>query len=121
MNDPDVEHVIELETRALTSEGRHDPLFLDEILADGYVECGASGRLQTKSDILRELSRETGVVFRVVGSIEPEQVSDDVIRTMFVVVREADGVEMTSRRFSLWRRTGGMWKIVYHQGTPISD
>ncbi len=119
-SDPDVEHVIEMEARALTGEGRHDRVFLSEILADGFVECGASGRLITKTDVLRELSQETDTSFRVIGPIQPEKVSDNIITTMFVVARKTGGTELMSRRFSLWRRTDGKWKISYHQGTPIS-
>jgi hypothetical protein len=30
-------------------------------------------------------------------------------------------LERVTRRATLWRRCSGIWKVVYHQGTLVSD
>jgi hypothetical protein len=118
-DDPDIQQVLVLETRMLTPAARKDRAFLDEVIADEFFEHGASGRLLTKSDVLREMPAETGLSFRLQRLISADKLAPEVVAIVYVCAKRMNGVETLSHRFSHWRRIDGAWKLVYHRGTTL--
>lgn len=85
---------------------------LERIVADEFVEFGSSGRTYTKREVIDQMLAHPNVTvslldFRVVA------LSPDVALATY---RTAG-----SLRSSLWRRDRDLWRIVFHQGTPIVD
>ena len=110
----EIETVLALERELQTAHCRSDPDRLADLLADDFVEVGASGAVWDKASILDLLDSEDSV------EIEVLQLSGRVISADLVLLhwisRRAD---MRARRTSLWRRIESGWELVHHQGTPL--
>lgn len=90
---------------------RGDPTWMDEHLADDFIEHGYSGRSYDRTAIL-ELP---------IGPIEATLV-DPVVRPIgrdaaLIAYRSRDG-RGHANRASVWTRTDGRWRLAFHQGTP---
>ena len=95
-----------------TSTVRASADALDRLVSDQFVEFGSSGNEYTKRDVIDQMLAHPHVTislvdFRVVA------VSPDVALATY---RTAG-----SLRSSIWRREGVYWRIVFHQGTPLTD
>jgi hypothetical protein len=86
-----------------------------------YWEVGASGSIYDRQTCLNELERRfADPTYDPLVGLE---VSD------FAVRKAGDGVwlatyrlrqgERDTRRLSVWRQTGGVWVVLFHQGTVI--
>jgi hypothetical protein len=120
-DDEAVAEVIALERALLTHGVRSSAAALDALLDPEFTETGASGRRWTRAEILAGLpAGEAGA--RPPG---PDRIADhamagrrlaaDVVMLTF----ETDHQGRRARRVSLWRRSGGRWRVLYHQGTLI--
>ncbi len=86
---------------------------------DGFFEIGASGRRYGRDaavDVLVDrLSRE---------SDDDAEASDFSCRALggelFAVTWTLKEPARLTRRFSLWRRVDGAWRILFHQGTVVT-
>ena len=113
------EMIEQLEKELLQPEVRRSPDKLDRLLADDFLEFGASGKRYTKQDALRLLPQSDGTEYEVAG-FETRQIGPDVVLLTYrTVVRDRDTGRTTSTlRSSLWRRRDDGWQLVFHQGTP---
>lgn len=91
--------------------------------ADDYWEVGASGRVYNRELIL-ELARKTPAHF-VDASQAGWQAKDFGLLQLgpetYIVTYALDQNGRLTHRASIWRREQGRWKILYHQGTIVSD
>ena len=118
-DDEAVAEVIARERALLTREVRSSAAALDELLDPEFTETGASGRRWTRAEILAALPAEAG------AGAGPDRIADhamagrllaaDVVMLTF----ETDHEGRRARRVSLWRRSGGCWRVLYHQGTLV--
>jgi hypothetical protein len=120
-DDDVVAGVIELERSLLTAAVRSDAAALDELLDPEFTETGASGRLWTRAEALAELpatAGETGGGPRRIAdhAMTGRRLAADVVMLTF----ETENQGRRARRLSLWRRAGGRWRMLYHQGTLVS-
>jgi hypothetical protein len=114
-------HIRENEERLLQPEYRSSAADLDRLLADDFVEIGASGRTWTKHQIIADLttSDETLDVSLVATDFRMRVLADGLVLATYRCVRSTSGGGDTfSWRSSIWRNTGTMWHMVFHQGTP---
>ena len=110
---------LEAELHRLESAlARRDPALLDgdartlyELIADDFLEFGASGRTWTAAEVREALATEP---------------ARDVPMEDFAVTRLAVGVALVTyrsrdprhaKRSSIWVRRGGRWVMRFHQGT----
>ena len=110
---------LEAELHRLESAlARRDPALLDgtattlsDLIADDFLEFGATGRSWTAADVRQTLTTEP---------------ARDVPMEDFAVSRLAAGVALVTyrsrdprhaRRSSIWVRRRGRWLMVFHQGT----
>ena len=123
-DDEAVAEVIALERGLLTREVRSSAAALDALLDPEFTETGASGRRWTRAEILAALPAEAGAGAGP-GPPGPDRIADhamagrrlaaDVIMLTF----ETNNQGRRARRVSLWRRSGGRWRVLYHQGTLV--
>jgi glyoxylase I family protein len=85
---------------------------LDRLVSDQFVEFGSSGKEYTKRDVIDQMLARPHVTISLLD-FRVFAVSPDVALATY---RTAG-----SLRSSIWRREGGHWRIVFHQGTPITD
>ena len=119
-DDEAVAEVIALERALLTREVRSSAAALDALLDPEFTETGASGRRWTRAEILAALPAGAGP-----SPPGPDRIADhamagrrlaaDVVMLTF----ETDHEGRRARRVSLWRRSGGRWRLLYHQGTLV--
>jgi len=111
-------HLESLERALLDPAVRADAARLDALIAEDFMEIGASGAVFGKSNVMMRLPGESGVVFEV-GRMRAHRVSDDVFRLVYAAARRAGGDMRRSLRSSWWRHDAdGQWRMVFHQGTP---
>ncbi len=91
----------------------------DAMMAPGFFEIGASGRVYSREFVLDELDRRRAQPVSerlVVDEFACRQLAAD----LFLVTYHLDQDGRKSRRATLWRAAAGRWQIVYHQGTLIT-
>jgi len=105
-----VDEIREREEQLLKPEVRASADALDRLISDQFVEFGSSGQTYTKQDVIAQLLAAPN--FK--GSLGDLQ-----------VLAVAEGVALAtyrtsaSLRSSVWRREGDVWRVLFHQGTPI--
>ena len=110
-------HLRELEESLLQPDVRKSAR-LSELLADGFVEFGSSGRVYTKADLVAVVQAETPVAqttsdFRV-AMLAPEAA------LVTYRIRRRSTPPVDTLRCSIWQRDGTHWRMVFHQGTIAS-
>lgn len=114
-------HILELETSLLEADVRRNPLRLKALLADDFVEFGATGFVWTRSEIIAAMEDEVPVV-RVIADFEVRHLASDVVLATYLchhTFPSAPG--HSSRRSSIWREGADGWQMVFHQGTRLPD
>lgn len=109
----------QLEEQLLQHEIRTDSVRLDELLSDDFIEIGASGRVYTKAEIIENLPTEPGGVIRELSDFQARPLAEGIALVTYKITRSVQGSTETARslRSSIWKRTGGQWQLVFHQGT----
>jgi hypothetical protein len=91
----------------------------DEMLSADFWEVGASGRLYSRDYVLDTLvvreSTPHEDVWEASGFRCTELGADTYLVTYTLVQHDV----RVTRRATIWRRTDGGWKILYHQGTIV--
>lgn len=107
------DEILKLESRLLEDEIRKDPSLFGPILDDRFFEFGKSGRSFTKADCM-----EAGSLGEIKVEIEQFRVTElaaDVVLATYRTVDRSSGDY--ANRSSIWKRTGGRWRMMFHQGT----
>lgn len=123
MNETRTGEILALELSLLDTNKRHDRQWLEQVLAQGMVEFGKSGRVYDRDTIIEALLDETPAPGRF-DLIEPtltELSADTALLTYRLrPTAEAHGQTVGSLRSSIWRRRNGRWQLVFHQGTAAA-
>ncbi|MBU2809138.1 nuclear transport factor 2 family protein [Acidithiobacillus ferrooxidans F221] len=113
----DVTSLRALEEALLDQIVRQSPSRLSDLIADDFVEFGASGRVYTKQDVLDASSRLPDVVTPL-GAFEVLVATADMAFVTYrSTIRDDDGTVREALRSSLWVLRDGRWQIRFHQGT----
>jgi hypothetical protein len=104
------DEIRELEERLTTASVRASAEALDRLVSDQFVEFGSSGRVYTKPEVIAQMLAAPSITLSV-EDFRALEVAPDVALATYRTGR--------SLRSSLWRREGEVWRIVFHQGTPI--
>lgn len=111
-------HLETLERALLDPAVCADRACFDNLIADDFLEIGASGAVFGTADVLAGLPGESGVAYEALP-MRVQRIGADVARVLYAVRREADGEVRRSLRSSWWRLDAdGCWRMVFHQGTP---
>ncbi len=92
----------------------------DRLMVEEYWEVGASGRIYDRAFVLEELERRqdysTPPDWQTSG-FKLLQLSENTYLLTYTLTQQT----RVTRRSTLWRRTGDLWQILYHQGTVVLD
>lgn len=109
------DEVLRLERRLLLPEVRSSRAALEALLHPEFREIGASGRVWGREDLIAEL---VTAVHPPAPSIESPRV-DVIAESVALLTYTVTGRHGPTRRSSLWTtRSGGGWRVYFHQGTP---
>jgi len=103
----------ELETSLHRRSIRNSPPAVSALLDDDFVEFGKSGRVYDKRLTVELLRDDDSDFMPEVRNFEIRPLSADV---MLVTYRSGRG-DMFDLRSSVWRLSGGKWRMTFHQGT----
>src|SRR5690348_5525501 len=95
------------------ASGRLPALEAAALLADDFVEFGASGKVWTKQEILAAMENGRAIE-RTFVNFTVREVGPS---TCFVTYQLIDADGRSSLRSSLWRRVDEDWQMLFHQGT----
>jgi hypothetical protein len=121
-------HLFALERMLLEPSTRSDVDALTSLLAEDFRECGSSGRIYTRKQIIDELAEESP---RHITLSDPlcRQIADNVALLTYRSHRASLSITpgntnpqtptFDALRSSLWVHRDGRWQMVFHQGTPI--
>jgi len=107
------DELLRLETALAERDQAAVPGGLADLIADDFVEFGASGRTWTAATI-RELLASG-------PSDQPIRIEDFTVHVLgrgVVLATFRVAGERPSNRASIWLRRGSRWVIRFHQGTP---
>ena len=94
---------------------------LERMTVTDFWEIGASGRRYDRRYVLEELERRyssPGADEWTTADFECRRLARDIYLLTYVLVQDAS---RRSRRSTIWQRTHDDWKIVFHQGTLVSE
>lgn len=115
------DHLKSLEERLLDPATRRDPVLVAPLLADDFIEFGASGRVFNKASILEDLKNESPRPASLLSDFTTREIAPNAILATYKATRRNTNGDPTGQswRSSLWTNIDGRWQIAFHQGTPI--
>jgi hypothetical protein len=121
--DPIEAHLRDLETRLLHPDIRRDPTQAAALIADDFLEIGASGRTYNKSAILELLQTEPPLPPITLSDFHARPLADNIILVTYRTTRhDASGHPSTSaKRSSIWIYRDSRWQVTFHQATPTPN
>ena len=91
---------------------------LEQMIDDNFWEIGASGKIYSRdfviSNLLERYKRPESHDWPCHGFSICQ-----LTGTLYMINYILDEPERSTRRTTLWRKSGDQWKIVFHQGTVI--
>lgn len=118
MADNDAPTLRRLEESLWERSTRFDRSYMEVVLADDFFEIGRSGRVWTRQEVITTQAHDI-VVELPLADFVIHMISNDVALVTYRTVVPGKASEGDNRA-SLWRRSGGRWQLVFHQGTPTS-
>ncbi|KRP62174.1 hypothetical protein TU82_23245 [Pseudomonas orientalis] len=113
--------ILALEQLLLEPAARKNDRLLKQLLAEDFVEFGARGKSWTKAQVIAGLKSQT-VSKRTIEDFKLRVLADGVaLATYLCRHQSADGDESLSLRSSVWKTYEGDWRMVFHQGTGLSE
>ena len=116
---PDEALVAHLEHELLEGATRINTVRMAELLADDFLEFGASGVSYGKAEVMSLLPSESGRSFRV-GTMQARTLSPSVILLAYAVENIDAGQTLRSLRSSVWVNRAGRWRLQFHQGSAAA-
>jgi hypothetical protein len=113
MSDP--EFFRNLEFRLLSSQTRRDANVVAELLAEDFVEFGASGQIHTRQDVIDALPLEPACEYQITD-FAMRDLGEETKLLTYRSTRTGT-IPRIALRSSLWQLRNGEWKMVFHQGT----
>ncbi|MCW8276549.1 nuclear transport factor 2 family protein [Pseudomonas sp. PCH199] len=112
--------LLKLEQRLLSQATRCDAEEISRLLADDFIEFGASGGIWTKSEVVEQLPHEA-FTQRTISEFIAKHLSEHTVLVTYRCHATANGQRCSanSLRSSIWRRQGEQWQMVFHQGTLL--
>jgi hypothetical protein len=111
-----------LEMDLLRPEVRRNPEMLASLLAEEFREFGSSGRIYTRDEIVNLLSAESPWTF-CITDFSVMMLSAGAALVTYQASRQSESLPQASKslRSSLWVLREDRWRMLFHQGTKISD
>ncbi|MBB4130337.1 nuclear transport factor 2 family protein [Xanthomonas sp. 3075] len=110
-----------LELRLLGPQVRSSVQALEELLDPEFVEFGASGRRDTRGDVIAALMADDALVDYRADGFECVLLVPHLAQLRYRSIDRRGGIERHALRSSLWRADGNGWRLLFHQGTAFTE
>lgn len=114
------EHLRDLEERLLQPEVRQAAEAVAELVAEGFIEFGSSGRIYSRERII-EAMRSESPIRRSLTGFKTTMLAPGVVLATYRAVRNGSSGPESSLRSSIWKLIDGRWQMMFHQGTVTRD
>jgi hypothetical protein len=91
------------------------------MMAPTYWEVGASGRIYARDYILQSLAADPPIDAATAGWQIVNSQCRSLGQDTYLITYTLHQGERHTRRATVWQRTPTGWRILYHQGTIITD
>jgi hypothetical protein len=113
-----------LEARLQLPSVRTSRQQLDMLLADEFLEFGASGGTYNKREIVAALVADPESAlprYATMQNLKVYWLADHVRLVVYRSSKTRPGTTVPERanRSSIWRKIDGRWQMLFHQGTPL--
>jgi len=88
---------------------------VEELLDAEFVEFGSSGKIHDRASVVSALLLEPPAAWSI-ANFRARLLSEDVALVTYLASMSGGG---SSLRCSIWRRSRGLWRMAFHQGTPL--
>jgi len=114
------DRLFELEQRLAQVGRRLSAEDAGSLIAEDFVEFGASGKVWSKAEIIAAMS-QWAPIERIVEDFRVRELSASICLVTYKVIGVTKDRQASpfSLRSSIWRYTGERWQIVFHQGTNV--
>jgi hypothetical protein len=94
---------------------------LAELIDDEFIEIGSSAAFYDKAEVMRWLSSDDRSE-RVGTSFKARPLSEEIILLTYISsIKNTPTSDLNKAiRSSIWRLTHGRWRMIFHQGTPLT-
>jgi hypothetical protein len=106
-----------LETSLLHPHVRGSAEQLEELLAEDFQEFTASGTVCDKPTCLKALPNEPAPTLQI-SQFEARMLAPVIALATYRLTSGGESGPAHSLRSSIWRFEDGVWRMVFHQGTP---
>jgi len=109
-----------LEVELLQPGVRKSSKRLNELIADNFLEIGASGKQYYKKDTIEALMEEDELKFSI-NNFHTVEIAPYTVLATYEVEKEnlESNKILFSTRTSIWKNIDGNWQIIFHQGTTL--
>ena len=118
LHEEDREQLRRLEEDLWKAATRFDIPYMEQLLADDFMEFGRSGRVYEREDTLAVPRQPIDVVLPL-ADFRVRLISPDVAQVTYDSEMVYDGEVQHGHRSSIWARAGSGWVLKFHQGTPF--
>ncbi|GAB5468977.1 MAG: hypothetical protein Kilf2KO_20070 [Rhodospirillales bacterium] len=116
------EEIRRLEESLWRAETRFDKALMDSIFAQDFFEFGRSGRTYARAEMFFDKEEFQEIDATVpLPEFHARHISDEVIQTTYVSEVPYDGAVQRGNRSSIWSNLDGVWRLRFHQGTPLES
>lgn len=111
-----------LEESLLRADFRKSTENVAALFAEDFIEFGSSGRVYNKAQIIEALENETPAQMTLTD-FSAKRLSPDVFLVTYRATRHGsrETPPAHSLRSSIWKREGGRWRMVFHQGAKAEN
>ena len=110
-------HLYDLEERLAGPAARISREEAEELLAEDFFEFGSSGRVVDREKVVSGIAMLSPNAWSI-ANFELTLLAGDVALVTYIATQSARG---STLRSSIWKRSGGRWRMAFHQGTKIPD
>lgn len=111
--------IINLEKKIHLKSFRNNPDNTQKIVDDSFFEFTRSGKIVNKQDFITYYQNDpTPDMIMKDPKVTPLS-SETALLTYTLSMIMDDGKPELTRRSTIWKRTNGQWKIIFHQGTIV--
>lgn len=116
----DAEQLTRLEEDLWREDTRFDAPYMEQVMAEDFIEFGRSGRIYDRRECLSHDPEPIEAALPL-PDLDLRMITTDVAQVTYNSHVTYDGQLLKGRRSSIWRRAGDSWQLVFHQGTPYEE
>ena len=123
LTDQDFATLTKLEESLWIAETRYDDEYMNEILADDFMEIGKSGQVYAREEMFFGGFENQVIDCEIpLPELRVTVLGSEIYQVTYKSRLQRNGKFESAHRSSIWRKTEtDKWKLVFHQGTLIHD